>query len=135
MASTATKKSQPRKPAKRESGNKRAVREKRGTVSYPAKILGAVEASRKLRKVEVGSGPVQHTRIREVVQAQLNGAELTKNAIVKLAGATSLAQLTRMATGEESSSPIRDLAAKMPNDGGCRGKPLAGALVAWIEAL
>lgn len=126
-----------RKPAASGSGAAKAPR----SSAYPQDVRDAVKRANEIRGKSHGAGPKQHATVREVVRKSLK-LSATKNPtvdqIVEVSGAGSLAKLTKIANGtagREDLKALQPLAKLMGDDGWCKGRHLAAALVAWAEQI
>jgi hypothetical protein len=109
--------------------------------AYPQDVRDAVKRANEIRGKSHGAGPKQHATVREVVRKSLK-LSATKNPtvdqIVEVSGAGSLAKLTKIANGtagREDLKALQPLAKLMGDDGWCKGRHLAAALVAWAEQI
>lgn len=125
------------KPAKAAGSGAKAPR----SSAYPQDVRDAVKRANEIRGKSHGAGPKQHATVREVVRKSLK-LSATKNPtvdqIVEVSGAGSLAKLTKIANGSagrEDLKALQPLAKLMGDDGWCKGRHLAAALVAWAEQI
>lgn len=135
-AQKAAKKAAPRKSAAAKSNGSASTASK-----YTQDVRDAVKRANEIRGKSHGAGPKQHATVREVVRKSLS-LSATKNPtvdqIVQASGAGSLAKLTKIANGSagrEDLKALQPLAKLMGDDGWCKGRHLAAALVAWAEQI
>jgi hypothetical protein len=86
------------------------------------------------------AGPVQHLKVRHIVEEDLKkeNKAVTAENVLEIAGGVSLAQLKKIATFQSdkaSLKPLRALGARFDKDGWAKGRYLASILYVWVEDL
>lgn len=103
--------------------------------AYSAKKPGLAEGAH-----VPAAGPVQHVKVRHVVEKKLaeQNKPVTADNVLEVAGGISLAELKRIATFESekpSLKPLRELGSEFGKDGWSKGRYLAAILAVWVEDL
>jgi hypothetical protein len=111
-----------------------------GSATTRAKALSAQKPGLGADDHVPAAGPVQHLKVRHIVEEDLKkeNKAVTAENVLEIAGGVSLAQLKKIATFQSdkaSLKPLRALGARFDKDGWAKGRYLASILYVWVEDL